>query len=162
MRYENNMYRVGLPWKEARPFLSDSYDMALRRLENTEKRLHRSPKIATAYRKIIEQYVEKGYGRKAPENEKANSRWFLPHFPVLRSDKNTTKTRIVFDASAKSTGISLNDVIHQGPKLQRDLFDVLLRFRTSAVAIVCDIAEIYLRIGIAAGDKPYQISMEGN
>ena len=51
--------------------------------------------------------------------------------------------------------MSLNDTILQGPKLQRDLFDVLIRFRKSGVAIVCDIAEMYLRIGIAKEDKPY-------
>ena len=39
-------------------------------------------------------------------------------------------------------GVSLNDVIHQGPKLQQDLFDVLLRFRQCQVAVVCDIAEM--------------------
>ena len=61
----------------------------------------------------------------------------------------------MFDASAKHKGISLNDVIHQGPKLQRDLFDVLLRFRRFPIAVVCDIAEMYLRIGITAEDKPY-------
>ena len=74
---------------------------------------------------------------------------------MLRPDKDTTKTRIGFDASAKSESISLNDVIQQGPKLQRDMYDVLLRFRAVAVATVCDIAEMYLRIGIAAEDKPY-------
>ena len=62
--------------------------------------------------------------------------------------------RIVFDASAKHDGISLNDMIYQGPKLQRDLLDVLLRFRRRPVAVVCDIAEMYLRIGIVE-DKPY-------
>ena len=38
------------------------------------------------------------------------------------------------------------DDIHQGPKLQQDLFNVLLRFRRFSVALVCDIAEMYLRI----------------
>ena len=51
--------------------------------------------------------------------------------------------------------MSLNDRIHQVRKLQRDLFDVLLRFRCFPVAIVCDIAEMYLRIGILPEDKPY-------
>ena len=46
-------------------------------------------------------------------------------------------------------------MIHQGPKLQRDLFDVLLRFRRFPVALVCDIAEMYLRIGITPEDRPY-------
>ena len=61
----------------------------------------------------------------------------------------------MFDASAKYEGMSLNDAIYQGQKLQRNLFDVLLRFRRQPVAVVCDIAEMYLRIGIATEDKPY-------
>ena len=153
--YGNQMYRIGIPWKESQPILPDNYDMAVRRLENTEKRLKRSSDIAVAYNKCILQYVEKGYIRKIPEYEKCESKWYLPHFPVIRLDKETTKTRIVFDASAKYEGVSLNDVIHQGPKLQRDLFDVLLRFRRFPVALVCDIAEMYPRIGIAHKDKPY-------
>ena len=63
--------------------------------------------------------------------------------------------RIVFDASAKYEGILLNDRIHQGSKLQRDLFDVLLRFRRFPVAVVYDIAEMYLRIRISPEDKTY-------
>ncbi|MCG8047834.1 MAG: hypothetical protein N0E48_19785, partial [Candidatus Thiodiazotropha endolucinida] len=155
MTYDNQMYRVAIPWKERTPVLPDNYTMALRRLENTEKRLMRSPDIAKMYAEIIEEYVRKGYIRKVPEQEHSQSKWYLPHFPVLRPDKDTTKTRIVFDASAKCSGVSLNDAIHQGPKLQRDLFDVLLRFRRSPVAVVCDIAEMYLRIGINEEDKLY-------
>ena len=63
--------------------------------------------------------------------------------------------RIVFDASARYEDQSLNDVIFQGRKLQRDLFDVLLRFSRQPVAVVCDIAEMYLRIGIAHEDQPF-------
>ena len=36
---------------------------------------------------------------------------------------------MVFDALAKGNGVSLNDVIHCGPKLQSDLCEVLLQFR---------------------------------
>ena len=46
-------------------------------------------------------------------------------------------------------------MICQGPKLQRDLFHVLLRFGKRAVALVCDIAEMYLRIEIAPEDRPF-------
>ena len=153
--YENSMYRVGIPWREDRPTLPDSCNMALQRLENTEKRLHRSPEIATAYSKVIDQYIEKGYVRKVPENERVDSKWYLPHFPVLRPDKDPTKIRTFYDESVRSEGMSLNDTILQVPKLQRDLFDVLIPFRKSAVAIVVDIAEMHLRIGIAKEDKPY-------
>ena len=57
----------------------------------------------------------------SPEEEKPDQVWNLLHFPVLRPDKSTTKTRIVFDASAKCEVVSLNDALLQGPKLQNDL-----------------------------------------
>ena len=50
---------------------------------------------------------------------------------------------------------SLNDEIHQGPKLQRDLFNILIRFREHPVALICDIVEMYLRIEIAPNDRKY-------
>ena len=78
-----------------------------------------------------------------------SQQWLLPHFPVLRPDKPTNKVRIVFDALAKCTNFSLNDVIDVGPKFQCNLIDVLLRLCKGAVAMVCDIAEMYLHIGIA-------------
>ena len=49
--------------------------------------------------------------------EQPNVKWYLPHFAVVRTDQATTKTRVVFDASAKYGGVSLNDMINQGPKL---------------------------------------------
>ena len=37
---------------------------------------------------------------------------YLPHFPVLRPDKSTTKVRIVFNRYAKFNGISRSGAIH--------------------------------------------------
>ena len=77
---------------------------------------------------------------KIPKTEKkAIGSCYIPHFPVIRPEKATTETCAVSDASAKCEGISLSDVIHQGPKLQRELFNVLLRFHKQAIALVCDI-----------------------
>ena len=74
--------------------------------------------------------------------------------PIFRSERLTTKTRIVFDASAKFHGTSLNDEIYPGPKLQNSLFDVLLRFRRFPVAVACDVSEMYLQIRIPPEDRP--------
>ena len=163
IQFENGMYQVGVSWRSNRSELPNNYKMALKSLENTKKKLARSPAIASAYSETINKYIKKGYIRKVGDLEKNASEWYLPHFPVIRPDKETTKTRTVFDASAKCSGVSLNDVIHQGPKLQQDLFDVLLRFRRYQVAVVCDIEEMYLRIGIGSKDKPYhQFLWRGN
>ena len=62
----------------------------------------------------------------------------------------------MFDGAERYDGKSLNDVIQPGPKLQQDLVDVLLIFRRYPVAFVCDIAKMYLRIGVHPQDRPYQ------
>lgn len=50
-------------------------------------------------------------------------------------DKTTTKVCIVFDCSTKKDGVSLNDAIDTGHKLQKDLFDVLIRFRRNTIVL---------------------------
>ena len=149
IQYNDGRYQIGIPWKEDPSSLPNNYEMAFKHLKNTEKRLNRDPELKEAYSNVIENYITKKYIRKAPEEETApNNVWYLPHFPVLRPDKPTTKKRIVFDASAKFNEKSLNDVMFPGPKLQQELNNVLLRFRRKPVAIVCDISEMYLRVQI--------------
>ena len=95
--------------------------MPLRRLQNTKRRLTKDSELVGAYSEIIEQYIKKAFIRVS---------WYLSNFPgKLRPDKPTTKTRIVLDASSKNNGVWLKDEIHQGPKLQKDLFNILIRFR---------------------------------
>ena len=63
--FENGMYRVGVPWLSNGSELPNfKYKMALKRLENTEKKLARSPAVASAYSKTIDQYIKKGYIRR--------------------------------------------------------------------------------------------------
>ena len=157
LTYENGIYQVAIPWKNKKPMIPNNYEMARRRLQNTEKRLKKNKELVGVDSDIIDQYVKKGYIRKVSDEEKLQTNaWYLPHFPVLRPDRPTTKTRIVFDASAKNDGVCLNDIIHQGPKLQKDLFNILVRFRQHPVALICDISEMYLRIEISPKDRPYQ------
>ena len=100
--------------------------MALHRLQNTEKKLQRSPELAEVYTKILQTYEKEGYIHKVPcKRIEPDKLWYLPHFPVLRLEKSTTKTRIVFDASAKFNCMSLNDIVLHGPKPQNGLFAVL-------------------------------------
>lgn len=61
---------------------------------------------------------------------------YLPHHGVSKETSSTTKLRVVFDASSKSSsGISLNNVLMIGPILQDSLIFLLLRFRFYPIAI---------------------------
>ena len=105
LAFEDGHYSVGLPWKTKDHDLPDNFTMAMHRLQNTEKRLQKSPELAKAYSDVLESYQDKGYIRKVlPEEEKLDQVRYLPHFPILRPDKSTTKVRVVFDASAKCEG----------------------------------------------------------
>ncbi|XP_052755148.1 uncharacterized protein LOC128201625 [Galleria mellonella] len=70
--------------------------------------------------------------------------YFLPHHGVYREHSSTTKLRVVFDASAAtSSGVSLNDIQQVGPPLQRDLVDILLRFRQHRYTACADVEKMY-------------------
>lgn len=70
IKFEDGRYEIGVPWKEEKPLMPDNYETALRRLQNTEKRLCRYPEIGKCYSDMINQYEAKGYITKVPENEK--------------------------------------------------------------------------------------------
>ncbi|KYM97734.1 hypothetical protein ALC62_11575 [Cyphomyrmex costatus] len=73
----------------------------------------------------------------------------LPHHAVLKPDSDTTKLRVVFDASAKtSSGLSLNDVQMVGPTIQQDLFNILTRFRQHVHAVSADVTKMYRQIKV--------------
>mgnify|MGYP001793869530 FL=1 len=121
--------------------------MVFARLKRQEKSLiKRSSEISSSYDQIINDYVSKGYVRKVPKTKE--NQWFLPHFSVVRHDKAMTKVNIVFDAVAKHDGKHLIDAIFSGPKLQRELTDVLTRFRRAPVALSSDISEMFLQVSI--------------
>ena len=63
---------------------------------------------------------------------------------VRKDSSTTTKIRVVFDASAKSTsGSSLNDQFLVGPTVHASLIDVLIRFRRHKVAMAADVSKMY-------------------
>ena len=81
-------------------------------------------------------------------------KWYLPNFPVIKPDRETIKVRVVFDVSVKENGKSMNDIIHTGPRLRRDIVEALLQFRRFSVALVGDVAQMYLCLGIAPKYQP--------
>ena len=81
----------------------NNHKMAMKRLQNTEKRLLTNPDVMKAYDEVIDQYLDKGYIRKVPVSEKQpDSKWYLPRFAILTPNNATAKIRIVFDVAAKS------------------------------------------------------------
>ena len=73
---------------------------------------------------------------------------FLPHRPVIREDKLTSKVRIAFDASFCKSGTSLNECSFSGPSITTPLYSILLRFRAKRIAFIANIEKALLKIAL--------------
>jgi len=52
--------------------------------------------------------------------------YYLQHHAVFKADSSTTKMRVVFNGSAAaSSGLSLNEILLKGPKVQPDIIQIL-------------------------------------
>ena len=87
--------------------------------------------------------------------EKQEKVTYLPQQAVVRSEAETTKLRVVFDASAKEvkSGVSLNSCLHVGPPLSPLLFDIMVRFREHTIGITADIEKACLNIEVNVEDR---------
>ena len=71
---------------------------------------------------------------------------YLSHDEVIREDKQTTQLRVVFYASSKTVGPSLNECLYVGPSLSPLLVDIMLRFCISWIALVGDLEKAFLNM----------------
>ena len=109
LTYNGARYEVAVPWKYEQPNLPNNREIAERRLQRVEKKLKMDKHLANVYQGVIDYYQKKEYIRVVPTSEpQPDNEWFLPYFPVVHPGKETTKVRIVFDASAKLNEKSSN------------------------------------------------------
>ena len=102
------------------------------------------------YDNVIKEQLELGIVEKVPSVDLAEQCHFLNHHCVVRENAATTRVRIVFNGSDKGGkyGVSLNDCLHVGPSLNPLLFDILLRFRESRVALTGDIEKAFPNVEV--------------
>ena len=105
-------YEVSLPWKQTYPVLHDHYELALRRLNRLLKRLRQNLEILSRYDSIIKEQLNKGIIESVNYSALITRPvHYLPHHAIIWEDKKTTKLRIVYDVSAKTTSPLLNDCL---------------------------------------------------
>ena len=97
-------------------------------IKKLKKKLGSNKRLLVEYDNIIKNQFHEGITEKVTSPPLVGNTTYLPHRPVIREDKVSTKIRIVYDASAKNKGPSLNESLYKRPCLTPLLFDGLLRF----------------------------------
>ncbi|XP_035890588.1 uncharacterized protein LOC118502464 [Anopheles stephensi] len=148
-RDHHGRYIVCLPRNpRADIVLGSSKEIADRRLMAVERRLKINPEMEMEYKRFMQEYEELGHMRKLTEPvDDSVPHCYIPHHAVVKESSTSTKVRVVFDASCKtSSGYSLNDTLLVGPIVQEDLLTIILRFRSYAIALVADVEKMYRQI----------------
>ena len=154
IQFNGERYEVSLPWKVSHAPLPDNYDLSLKRLVGLLKRLRQNPEILHQYDTVIREQIQRGIVESVgTQISTHNLVHYLPHHAVLREDKATTKLRIVYDASSRTWGSSLNDCLYTGPKSSQKIMDILLRFRTHRIAMATDIEKAFLMVSVRKEDR---------
>ena len=121
--------------------------MRKQRLISLLKWLETKPQVLAEHIGILEEQERLGIIETVPYTEIAAGMrevHYLPHRVVIRKDKQTTRLRIVYDASARTNnGPSLNQVIRAGPSLLPLINEIMLCFLTKQVALVGDVEKAF-------------------
>ena len=154
-RDKTGRYIVALPFRRDNNGIGESRLQALERLHSLFKRFNKNPDLYHKYNAVIQEYIQLNH--MSETKVIAENGYYLPHHAVIKESSATTKLRVVFDASAKtSNGYSLNDNLAVGPTIQDDIFSHLLRFRTHKYVLSADIEKMYRQVLVREEDRKYQ------
>lgn len=158
VRNHQNRFQVKIPFHQNPDTLGESHGIALNRFLALERRLQKNPELKDQYTNFMDEYEAMGHMTKADAESITSPNYYIPHHCVLRPESSTTKLRVVFDASTKtSSGYSLNDLMYAGPTIQSELFSILLRFRMPRFVFTTDIEKMYRQILVAPEDRQLQL-----
>ena len=135
--------------------IPNNYSLCCKRLNGLLKRLSQNTDQLQQYDAVIQDQLCQGVVEVVndPAEYKGGKLHYLPHHGVFRHDKLTTKLRVVYDASAKTDGPSLNDCLYTGPNFGQNILDILLRFHLQHVALIGDVEKAFLMVSVADCDR---------
>ena len=156
-RNYDGRYIVKLPMRSNIGQLGKSRPQAVARLLQMERKFKINKDLHQEYVKFMNDYINLGHMEKISKEVLTNTSCYLPHHAVFKKGSTSTKLRVVFDASAKTTnGLSLNDKMFTGPTLQNEIFSTILRWRKFRYAFTADIQKMYRQILVTNEDKDFQ------
>ena len=117
-------YEVNLPFKISHPVLPDYFEQCKKRFESKFNQLKNDPELLSKYDETFKEKQKLGIIEQVETPGKNWQTYYLPHHGIVREDKDTTKLRVLFDASSKTCNVSLNYCLLKGPNITPLIFDI--------------------------------------
>ncbi|CAK1577869.1 unnamed protein product [Parnassius mnemosyne] len=156
-RDEDGRYIVRLPFNTSIPEVGDSLRISEKRLQSLERKFNYNKELKLRYIDVINDYLYLNHMELVKSPDISTKAIYIPHHAVVREDKETTKVRVVNDASCKgSNNKSLNDNLMVGPTLQSDLRHMIMRWRAFPICLSADIIKMYRQVKVHPEDVDYQ------
>lgn len=154
-RTPEGRYIVSLPFSDDPSTLGNSSKMAKSLFWSLENKFRSNPDFKETYVDFMRDYLSSGHMTLCQSPRlKNNPHYYLPHHGIFKDGK----LRVVFNASAPtSTSLSLNSILHQGPKLHNNICDIILNFRRHAVVFSCDIKQMFRQVLVKESDQIFQL-----
>ena len=148
-------YVVELPWKDGKYALPSNRDVCEGRLQSLVKRMKRHLEKLEQCDKVIREQLQAGIVEPVTKIPTGKRVHYIPRHGVFKKSAETTKLRLVYDASAnaRKNDRSLNDCLYTGPALTPLRFDVLIRFRMKPIALVADVRKAFHEVEIFEKDR---------
>ena len=147
IEFDGDRYNVPLPFLPGtKKTLPLNYGLCKKRLSSMLTKLERDPEKLEVYNAIIQKQEAENKIERVTSFPPQGEAHYLAHHPVEKPNRETTKTRVVYDASAGNP--SLNDCLDKGENLVPLMYDVLIRSRFYKVALTGDIREAFLNVGL--------------
>ena len=112
---QDGHYQVCIPLRDASTPMPNNRSLALQRLKGLKKKFQSNNAFRKKYTDFIDDLFVKVNVSQVPDEELSREDgrvWYLPHHGVIHACKN--KLKVVFDASDRFAGSSLNDHLLSG------------------------------------------------
>ena len=152
IRFKHGQYTINPLLREKCVPLQNNFNIAIHRYKSLRKRLKINPELEQQYVEamntlITNKEVEEVDDSEVTALDPTIVLYYIPHMPVIREDKLSTKIRPVFDASAKNNqGLSLNDQLIAGPKTQSSISLLMINVRLNPIVLLADLRRMFYSI----------------
>jgi hypothetical protein len=155
-RDSEGRFVIRLPFKNNNLTIGDTKNSSLKRFYGIERKLCNDPEMKIQYSNFMSEYLDLNHMEESKIANK-NECVYLPHHAVVKESSTTTKLRVVFDGSLKSSdGFSLNDNLMCGPVIQPDLFTIVVNFRIYQFVLSGDLTKMYRSVRLHPDDFKHQ------